>query len=152
MYAYFRDAENTGTSSTAIRAASAKALIEELQAEADDEPMPPLAEDSDNDEEEACDSSFNSEGGTNMEADASSGSAASEFEAEEGMAAPAAARRSQKEDMATTELAPNLFKGKYVRVTEVDGKKVHPSETEQAECKHCALQNFLAVAEHISFL
>eukprot|EP00873_Tetraselmis_striata_P001256 jgi/Tetstr1/421520/TSEL_012467.t1 len=38
-------------SMTAIRAAAAKALNKELQAEADDEPMPPLAEDSDSDED-----------------------------------------------------------------------------------------------------
>eukprot|EP00873_Tetraselmis_striata_P001580 jgi/Tetstr1/421844/TSEL_012744.t1 len=85
----------------------------------------------------------------------------------------------QKEDMATTELAPNLLiKGKYVRgvvtckdcmrprclyslthprnmepaATMVDGKKVHPSVTEKAECKQYALQNFHAAAEHNSFL
>eukprot|EP00873_Tetraselmis_striata_P044821 jgi/Tetstr1/465085/TSEL_009813.t1 len=53
-------------SMTAIRAAAAKALNEELQAEADDEPMPPLAEESDSDEEEAGDSSSSSEGGTDI--------------------------------------------------------------------------------------
>eukprot|EP00873_Tetraselmis_striata_P001254 jgi/Tetstr1/421518/TSEL_012465.t1 len=84
----------------------------------------------------------------------------------------------QKEDMATTELAPNLLKGKYVRgvvtckdcmrprcmyslthprnmepaATVVDGKKVQPSVTEKAECKQYALQNFHAAAEHNSFL
>mmetsp|Transcript_34456 Transcript_34456/g.88127 ORF Transcript_34456/g.88127 Transcript_34456/m.88127 type:complete len:256 (+) Transcript_34456:1853-2620(+) len=84
----------------------------------------------------------------------------------------------QKEDMATTELAPNLLKGKYVRgvvtckdcmrprclyslthprnmepaATMVDGKKVQPSVTEKAECKQYAMQNFHAAAEHNSFL
>eukprot|EP00873_Tetraselmis_striata_P014883 jgi/Tetstr1/435147/TSEL_002607.t1 len=71
-------------SMTAIRAAAAKALNEELQAEADDEPMPPLAEDSDSDEEEAGDTSSSSEAGTDMQADDSSSSAAAESEAEEG--------------------------------------------------------------------
>jgi len=71
-------------SMTAIRAAAAKALNEELQAEADDEPMPPLAEDSDSDEEEAGDTSSSSEAGTDMQADDSSSSAAVESEAEEG--------------------------------------------------------------------
>eukprot|EP00873_Tetraselmis_striata_P035596 jgi/Tetstr1/455860/TSEL_042649.t1 len=86
-------------------------------------------------------------------------------------------RTAQKEDMATTELAPNLLKGKYVggvvtckdcmrprcmyslthprnmepASTVVDGKKVQPSVTEKAECKQYALQNFHAAAEHNSF-
>eukprot|EP00873_Tetraselmis_striata_P004954 jgi/Tetstr1/425218/TSEL_015679.t1 len=75
-----------------------------------------------------------------------------------------------KEDMATTELAPNLLKGKYVMgvvtckdcmrprcmyslthprnmeptATAVDGKKVQPNVTEKAECKQYSLQNFQA--------
>eukprot|EP00873_Tetraselmis_striata_P000946 jgi/Tetstr1/421210/TSEL_001115.t1 len=71
-------------SMTAIRAAAAKGLNEELHAEADDEPMPPLAEDSDIDEEEAGDSSNSSEGGTDMQTDDSPSSAAVESEAEDG--------------------------------------------------------------------